>query len=156
VYTMTIAVLMGVTLGTLSGLGHDTWLDSRCRLFSVTGLSVPGFWLGLMLLLTLVRVFAWTPELVWMNPWHDVWGNLRPMCWPAVTLGSLQVACIARMTRSSLRDVLVEDDIRTARAKGLRERMVVLKHALRHVVIPIVTMGSVPCVALLGGVVVTE
>jgi len=156
VYTMTVAVIVGVTLGTISGIWHDTMLDYVCRVFSVTGLSVPVFWLGIMILLTLVRVFAWTPELVWISPFHDFWGNLRQMFCPAVTLGYFQVAFIARMTRSSLLDVLVEDYIRTARAKGLHERLVVVKHALRNVVIPIVTIGSLQFVALLGGVVVTE
>ena len=156
VYTMTVAVIIGVTLGTISGIWHDTMLDYVCRVFSVTGLSVPVFWLGIMLLLTLVRVFAWTPELVWISPFQDFWGNLRQMLCPAVTLGYFQVAFIARMTRSSLLDVLVEDYIRTARAKGLHERLIVMKHALRNVVIPIVTIGSLQFVALLGGVVVTE
>ena len=156
VYTMIVAVIVGVTLGTISGIWHDTMLDYICRVFSVTGLSVPVFWLGIMLLLTLVRVFAWTPELVWISPLQDFWGNLRQMVCPAVTLGYFQVAFIARMTRSSLLDVLVEDYIRTARAKGLHERLIVVKHALRNVVIPIVTIGSLQFVALLGGVVVTE
>lgn len=156
VYTMTVAVIVGVTLGTISGIWHDTVLDYVCRIFSIIGLSVPVFWLGIMLLLTLVRVFAWTPELVWISPWQDFWGNLRQMFWPAVTLGYFQVAFIARMTRSSLLDVLVEDYIRTARAKGLHERLIIVKHALRNVVIPIVTIGSLQFVALLGGVVVTE
>jgi peptide/nickel transport system permease protein len=156
VYTMTVAVIVGVTLGTISGIWHDTMLDYVCRVFSVTGLSVPVFWLGIMVLLTLVRVFAWTPELVWISPFQDFWGNLRQMLCPAVTLGYFQVAFIARMTRSSLLDVLVEDYIRTARAKGLHERLIVMKHALRNVVIPIVTIGSLQFVALLGGVVVTE
>jgi peptide/nickel transport system permease protein len=156
VYTMTVAVIAGVTLGTISGIWHDTVLDYVCCAVSVTGLSVPVFWLGIMLLLTLVRVFAWTPELVWISPFQDFWGNLRQMSCPAVTLGYFQVAFIARMTRSSLLDVLVEDYIRTARAKGLHERLIVVKHALRNVVIPIVTIGSLQFVALLGGVVVTE
>jgi peptide/nickel transport system permease protein len=156
VYTMTVAIIVGVTLGTISGIWHDTALDYVCRIFSVTGLSVPVFWLGIMILLTLVRVFAWTPELVWISPFHDFWGNLHQMFFPAMTLGYFQVAFIARMTRSSLLDVLVEDYIRTARAKGLHERLVVVKHALRNVVIPIVTIGSLQFVALLGGVVVTE
>ena len=156
IYTMTVAVIVGVTLGTISGIWHDTMLDYVCRVFSVTGLSVPVFWLGIMLLLSLVRVFAWTPELVWISPFQDFWGNLRQMLCPAVTLGYFQVAFIARMTRSSLLDVLMEDYIRTARAKGLHERLIVVKHALRNVVIPIVTIGSLQFVALLGGVVVTE
>jgi peptide/nickel transport system permease protein len=156
VYTMTVAVIVGVTLGTISGIWHDTMLDYICRVFSVIGLSVPVFWLGIMVLLTLVRTFAWTPELIWISPFQDFWGNLRQMLFPAVTLGYFQVAFIARMTRSSLLDVLVEDYIRTARAKGLHERLIVMKHALRNVVIPIVTIGSLQFVALLGGVVVTE
>ena len=156
IYTMIVAVVLGVFLGTISGLYQDTWVDYACRVFSVTGLSIPVFWLGLMILLTLVRLFAWTPELVWVSPFESVWRNLQQMFWPAVTLGYFQVAFIARMTRSSILEVLVEDYIRTARAKGLRERMVVTKHALRNVAIPIVTIGSLQFVALLGGVVVTE
>ncbi len=156
IYTMTVAVVVGVGLGTVSGIWNETWLDYVCRVFSVAGLSIPVFWLGIMILLTLVRVFAWTPELVWISPFQNFWGNLQQMCWPAVTLGFFQVAFIARMTRSSLLDVLTEEYIRTARSKGLFERTVVLKHALRNVVIPIVTIGSLQFVALLGGVVVTE
>jgi peptide/nickel transport system permease protein len=155
-YTMVIAVILGVALGMVSGLCHDTWIDYACRVFSVTGLSIPVFWLGLMILLTMVRLFAWTPELVWVSPFESFWRNLQQMFWPAVTLGYFQVAFIARMTRSSILEVLVEEYIRTARAKGLREQMVVMKHALRNVVIPIVTIGSLQFVALLGGVVVTE
>jgi peptide/nickel transport system permease protein len=156
VYTMLVAVVVGVVLGTISGICRDTWVDYVCRVFSVTGLSIPVFWLGLMILLTLVRVFAWTPELVWVSPFEDFWRNMQQMFWPAITLGYFQVAFIARMTRASLLDVLVEDYIRTARAKGLHESTVVVKHALRNVVIPIVTIGSLQFVALLGGVVVTE
>jgi peptide/nickel transport system permease protein len=156
VYTMVIAVMVGISLGTLSGIYEDTWVDYLCRVLSVGGLSVPVFWLGIVILLTLVQVFAWTPELVWVNPFDHFWGNLQQMFWPAITLGYFQVAFIARMTRSSLLDVLREDYIRTARAKGLAERAVVIRHALRNVVIPIVTIGSLQFVALLGGVVVTE
>jgi peptide/nickel transport system permease protein len=156
VYTMTFAVIVGIALGTISGIWRDTWVDYLCRIFSVIGLSVPVFWLGVMILLTLVRVYAWTPQLVWISPFDNLWANVQQMFWPAVTLGYFQVAFIARMTRSSLLEVLTEDYIRTARAKGLRERTVVIKHALRNVVIPIVTIGSIQFVALLGGVVVTE
>lgn len=156
VYTMTFAVIVGIALGTISGIWRDTWVDYLCRIFSVIGLSVPVFWLGVMILLTLVRVYAWTPQLVWVSPFDNLWANVQQMFWPAVTLGYFQVAFIARMTRSSLLEVLTEDYIRTARAKGLWERTVVIKHALRNVVIPIVTIGSIQFVALLGGVVVTE
>jgi peptide/nickel transport system permease protein len=156
VYTMTFAVIVGIALGTISGIWRDTWVDYLCRIFSVIGLSVPVFWLGIMILLTLVQVFAWTPQLVWVSPFENFWGNVQQMFWPAVTLGYFQVAFIARMTRSSLLEVLMEDYIRTARAKGLWESTVVIKHALRNVVIPIVTIGSIQFVALLGGVVVTE
>jgi peptide/nickel transport system permease protein len=156
VYTMTFAVIVGIALGTISGIWRDTWVDYLGRIFSIIGLSVPVFWLGVMILLTLVRVYAWTPQLVWVSPFDNLWANVQQMFWPAVTLGYFQVAFIARMTRSSLLEVLTEDYIRTARAKGLWERTVVIKHALRNVVIPIVTIGSIQFVALLGGVVVTE
>jgi peptide/nickel transport system permease protein len=156
IYTMIIAGLVGVPLGTINAIRHNTWLDYVLRVFSVIGLSVPVFWLGLMIMLGLVRGFTWTPELQWVSPFEDPWRNLKQMIWPALTLGYFQVAFIARMTRSSLLEVMYEDYMRTARAKGLRERTVTVRHGLRNAVIPIVTIGGLQFVALLAGVVVTE
>ena len=156
IYTMVIAALVGVPMGPLNAIRHNTWLDYVLRVVSVVGLSVPVFWLGLMIMLGLVRTFTWTPELQWVSPFEDPWRNFKQMIWPAFTLGYFQVAFIARMTRSALLEVMFEDYMRTARAKGLRERVVVIRHGLRNAVIPVVTVGGLQVVAMLGGVVVTE
>jgi len=156
IYTMIIAGLVGVPMGVVSAIRHNTWLDYVLRVFSVLGLSVPVFWLGLMVMLFLVRAFTWSPELQWISPFDSFWGNVKQMVWPAVTLAYFQVAFISRMTRSSLLEVLYEDYVRTARAKGLKERTVIIRHGLRNAIIPIVTIGGLQFVALLGGVVITE
>ena len=156
VYTMIVAILLGVPLGTISAVRHNTWIDYFLRVFSIVGLSVPVFWLGIMIILAQVTYFNWAPEVQWVSPFDDFWANMKRMFWPAITLGYFQVAFIARMTRSSLLDILYEDYMRTARAKGLHERTVTIRHGLRNAVIPVVTVGGLQFIALLGGVVVTE
>ncbi len=156
IYTMIVAIVLGVPLGTLSAVKHNTWIDYFLRVFSIVGLSVPVFWLGIMIILAQVTWFNWSPEVQWVSPFDDFWGNMKRMFWPAVTLGYFQVAFIARMTRSSLLEILYEDYMRTARAKGLHERTVTIRHGLRNAVIPVVTVGGLQFIALLGGVVVTE
>lgn len=156
IYTMIVAIILGVPLGTISAVKHNTWIDYFLRVFSIVGLSVPVFWLGIMIILAQVTWFNWSPEVQWVSPFDDFWGNMKRMFWPAVTLGYFQVAFIARMTRSSLLEILYEDYMRTARAKGLHERTVTIRHGLRNAVIPVVTVGGLQFIALLGGVVVTE
>jgi peptide/nickel transport system permease protein len=156
IYAMMISIVVGMTLGTISAIRHDTWIDYVARVFSIIGLSVPVFWLGIMIMLALALTWGWQANWVWVGPFNDPWGNLQQMFWPAVTLGYFQVAFIARMTRSQLLEVLLEDYMRTARAKGLRERVVVIRHGMRNAIIPIVTLGGLQFVALLSGVVVTE
>jgi peptide/nickel transport system permease protein len=156
VYTTIVAVLVAVPLGTISAISHNTWLDYLLRGFSIIGLSVPVFWLGLMIVLALVTWFKWIPEVQWVSPFVDPWTNLKQMIWPTLTLSYFQVAFIARMTRSALLEVMFEDYMRTARAKGLHERVIIIRHGLRNAIIPIVTIGGLQFVALLGGVVVTE
>lgn len=156
VYTMIIAVALAVPLGTISAIRHNSWVDYALRVFSIIGLSVPVFWLGIMIVLFLAKTFSWQPELSWVSPFDDPWGNIKQMIWPSVTLGYFQVAFIARMTRSSLLEVIQEDYMRTARSKGLNERVVTVRHGLRNAIIPIVTIGGLQFVALLAGVVVTE
>ena len=134
IYTMIVAIILGVPLGTLSAVKHNTWIDYFLRVFSIVGLSVPVFWLGIMIILAQVTWFNWSPEVQWVSPFDDFWGNMKRMFWPAVTLGYFQVAFIARMTRSS----------------------VTIRHGLRNAVIPVVTVGGLQFIALLGGVVVTE
>ena len=156
VYTMIVAILLGVPLGTISAVRHNSWLDYFLRVFSIVGLSVPVFWLGIMIILAQVSWFNWSPEVQWVSPFEDFWANMKRMFWPSITLGYFQVAFIARMTRSSLLEILYEDYMRTARAKGLHERTVTIRHGLRNAVIPVVTVGGLQFIALLGGVVVTE
>ena len=156
IYTMIIAVVLAVPLGTISAVRHNTWLDYSLRVFSIIGLSVPVFWLGIMIVLFLAKTFSWQPELTWVSPFDDPWRNFKIMVWPSFTLGYFQVAFIARMTRSSLLEVIHEDYMRTARSKGLSEGIVIIRHGLRNAIIPIVTIGGLQFVALLGGVVVTE
>lgn len=156
IYAMVIAVLVGVPLGIISALHRDTWVDYISRVFSVIGLSVPVFWLGVMILLLFAFTWGWQPSILYISPFDNFWENLQQMIWPAITLGYFQVAFIARMTRSSLLEVLFEDYVRTARAKGLPERVVVVRHTLRNAMIPVLTLGGIQFVNLLGGVVVTE
>lgn len=156
VYTTLVAGLVAVPVGTISAIRHNTWLDYAFRVFSVIGLSVPVFWLGMLILLALVQWFNWTPEVQWVSPFDSFLGNLKQMVWPTLTLAYFQVSFIARMTRASLLEVMFEDYMRTARAKGLKERMIIVRHGLRNAIIPIVTIGGLQFVALLGGVVVTE
>ena len=155
-YTIFVAVLLGVPLGTISAVRHNTLTDHALRIFSIIGLAVPVFWLGIMIILVQVTWFNWSPQVQWVSPFDNFWENLKQMFWPAITLGYFQVAFIARMTRSSLLDVLHEDYMRTARAKGLHELTVTVRHGLRNAIIPIITVGGLQFVALLGGVVVTE
>ena len=155
-YTIFVAVLLGVPLGTISAVRHNTLTDHVLRIFSIIGLAVPVFWLGIMIILVQVTWFNWSPQVQWVSPFDNFWENLKQMFWPAITLGYFQVAFIARMTRSSLLDVLHEDYMRTARAKGLHELTVTVRHGLRNAIIPIITVGGLQFIALLGGVVVTE
>ena len=156
IYTTIFAVVVAVPLGTISAIRHNTWIDYVLRVFSIVGLAVPVFWLGLLILLALVTWFHWIPEIDWVSPFDDFEENFKQMVFPSVTLGYFQVAFIARMTRSALLEVMFEDYMRTARAKGLHERMVIIRHGLRNAVIPVVTVGGLQFIALLGGVVVTE
>ena len=156
IYGMIVAVLVGIPLGIISALRRDTWVDYIARIFSIIGLSVPVFWLGVMILLLFAFTWGWQPSLQYINPFDDFWGNFQQMTWPAVTLGYFQAAFIARMTRSSLLEVLFEDYIRTARAKGLLERVVVVRHGMRNAIIPILTIVGLQIVALLSGLVVIE
>jgi peptide/nickel transport system permease protein len=156
IYGMIVAVLVGIPLGIISALRRDTWVDYIARIFSIIGLSVPVFWLGVMILLLFAFTWGWQPSIQYINPFDDFWGNFQQMTWPAVTLGYFQAAFIARMTRSSLLEVLFEDYIRTARAKGLLERVVVVRHGMRNAIIPILTIVGLQIVALLSGLVVIE
>ena len=156
VMAMSIAVVVAIPLGVLSAVKQDTWIDYTARLFAVTGLSIPDFWIATVILLVLSVYIGWLPDFGWYVPWEDPVKNLQALIFPALILGYRFAAVSARMTRSALLEVLREDYVRTARAKGLRERTVVLKHGLRNGVIPVITIMGTQTSFLLGGTVVIE
>jgi peptide/nickel transport system permease protein len=151
-----IATLLAVPLGTISALKQDTWLDYAVRIFTIAGLAMPSFWLGILIILMLLNVFGWLPPLFFTPFWQDPWKNLSQLIFPALAVGYRYSAVAARMTRSSVLEVLRDDYIRTARAKGLRERSVLTRHALRNAILPVMTVISLEFAFLLGGLVVTE
>lgn len=151
-----VAILLAVPLGTLAALKQDTWIDYAVRIFSVGGLSMPSFWLGIVMILAFLIFFKWLPPLTFTSFWIDPWANLSQLIWPALAVGYRYSAMATRMTRSAVLEVLREDYVRTARAKGLWERAVVIKHALRNALLPIITVIGLEFAFLIGGLVVTE
>ena len=151
-----VAVLISVPLGTLAALKQDTWIDYFVRVFSIAGLAVPSFWLGIIIILAFVIYFRWLPPLTFTSFWVDPWANLAQLIWPALAVGYRYSAVATRMTRSAVLEVLREDYIRTARAKGLWERAVVIRHALRNALLPVITVIGLEFAFLVGGLVVTE
>jgi len=156
VLATTVAVLIAIPLGILAAVRQDTWVDYVVRVISIGGLAIPSFWAGILVILFLVVFFGWGPPLVYTPPWEDPWGNFQQMVWPVLTVGYRYAAVTTRMTRSTLLEVLREDYIRTAWAKGLRERAVVIRHALKNAMLPVITLIGTEFAFLIGGLVVTE
>ncbi|HVO93332.1 MAG TPA: ABC transporter permease [Terriglobales bacterium] len=151
-----VAILIALPCGTLAALKQDTWVDYLVRIFSIGGLAMPSFWLGIVIILTLLVFFKWMPPLTFTSFWTDPRANLAQLLWPALAVGYRYSAVATRMTRSAVLEVLREDYVRTARAKGLWELAVVVKHALRNALLPIVTVIGLEFAFLIGGLVVTE
>ncbi|HWC03798.1 MAG TPA: ABC transporter permease [Methylomirabilota bacterium] len=151
-----LAVAVAIPLGTLAALRRSTWLDYLLRVFTLSGLSLPSFWLGVLIILLLLRLFRWSPPLMFTSFWQDPVANLSQLVWPALVVGFRSAALSARMMRSALLDVLGDDYIRTARAKGLSERAVVRRHAVRNALLPVITVVGLESAVILGGLVVTE
>jgi peptide/nickel transport system permease protein len=143
-------------LGTLAALKQDTWVDYAIRIFSIAGLATPSFWLGMLMFLVFLIVFKWIPPMVFVPLWENPIANLSQMLWPALAVGYRYSAVSTRMTRSAMLEVLREDYIRTARAKGLWPRLVVRRHALKNAVLPVLTVIGLEFAFLMGGLVVTE
>jgi len=152
----TVSVIIAIPFGMLAAIRQDTWVDYLVRVVSIGGLAIPGFWVGILCILFLVIFFGWGPPLEFTPPWVNPWANLQMMIWPIVTVGYRQAAVTTRMTRSTLLEVLREDYIRTAWAKGLRERAVVIRHALKNSMLPVITLIGTELAFLMGGLVVTE
>ena len=123
-----VSVLLAIPFGVLAAARRDTWIDYLIRVVSIGGLAIPSFWVGILIILLLVIYFGWGPPLEYTPPWIDPWANFQQMVWPVVTVGYRYAAVTTRMTRSTLLEVLGDDYIRTAWAKGLRERAVVVRH----------------------------
>jgi peptide/nickel transport system permease protein len=156
------AVLIAIPLGTISAVKQNTWIDYAVRTFSIAGIAIPSFWLGIMIILgLLISTQAWFGE-PWMPPieyvpiWVDPIANLSQLIWPAVATGYRYSAVATRMTRSALLEVLREDYIRTARAKGLMEKVIINRHAIKNSMLPVVTIVGIEFAFLMGGLVVTE
>jgi peptide/nickel transport system permease protein len=151
-----LAVVIAIPLGVVAAVRQDTWTDYAIRLFSIGGLAMPSFWIGLLMVLATITFFGWAPPLVFTAITEDPIANLSQMILPALSVGYRYSAVSMRMTRSTVLEVLREDYVRTARAKGVRESLVVTRHALRNALLPVITVISLEFAFLIGGLVVTE
>ncbi len=151
-----VAIVLSIPLGTVAALKQDTWIDYFVRVFSIAGLAIPSFWLGIVIILGFLIIFKWLPPLTFTSLWVDPKANLMQLIWPALAVGYRYSAVATRMTRSAVLEVLREDYVRTARAKGLREKVVLVRHALKNAVLPVITVIGLEFAFLVGGLVVTE
>ncbi len=156
VMAMLVAILIGIPAGIVAAVWRGTRLDHGANVVALSGLSIPNFWLGIMLILLFSVQLGWLPSGGYVSPGEDLAANLKGMLLPALVLGTGNAAVLMRHTRSAMLGVLRQDYIRTARAKGVRERLVVLKHAFRNALVPVVTLGTLQFGELLAGAVLTE
>jgi len=156
ILALLIAVSLGVPVGVLSAIRQDTVTDYLLRTLSLAGLSMPSFWLGMVIILFLVSYFGWIPSMTYVSPFEDFKAHILQFLFPALAVGYRSSALIMRITRSSMLDVLREDYIRTAWAKGQREWIVVFGHALSNATLPVITVIGIEFAFMIGGLVVTE
>ncbi|SVB01466.1 uncharacterized protein METZ01_LOCUS154320 [marine metagenome] len=157
-----VAVVFAIPLGAISAIKQDTWIDYAVRTFSIAGIAMPSFWLGILIILGLLigtQYFfgtPWMPPIDYVSIFQDPMRNLSQLIWPAVATGYRYSAVATRMTRSALLEVLREDYIRTARAKGMVEKIIINRHALKNSMLPVLTIIGIEFAFLMGGLVVTE
>jgi peptide/nickel transport system permease protein len=151
-----IAVILAIPLGVIAAIKQDTWIDYVVRIFSIAGLATPSFWLGILFILVLLVGFKWLPPMVYTPFWVNPWQNILQLIWPALAVGYRYSAVAMRMTRSAMLEVLREDYIRTARAKGLWQNLILTRHALKNAMLPVLTVVALEFAFLMGGLVVTE
>ena len=137
-----LAVIVAVPLGVVSAIKQDSIADYATRIITIAGVAVPNFWLAILMIFVLVSIFGWMPPLVYESLWDAPMDNLKQLFFPALALGFSNMAFIARITRSAMLEVFREDYIRTARSKGLRETVVVFRHALKNALLPVVTIAG--------------
>ena len=151
-----VAVLLGVPTGVVSAVRQDTTLDYVLRIVSLAGLSMPSFWLGMVIILTMVAWLGWIPPLTYVPPTENLRLHVVQFALPALAVGYRSSALIMRITRSALLEVLREDYIRTARAKGQRAVLVIWRHAFQNALLPVITVIGIEVAFVIGGLVVTE
>ncbi len=154
--SMVIALVIGLPAGIVSAARKGTAIDAAANLVALSGLSVPHFWLGIMLILLFAVRLGWLPASGYVPPWESLSRNLLTILLPSFVLGTGVAGVMMRHTRSAMLQTLNADYVRTARAKGVSERLVVLKHALRNALIPVITLGAIEFGRLLSGAVLTE
>jgi peptide/nickel transport system permease protein len=152
---LTVA-FVGIPLGVAASVSRSVRVRTLVQIVGVLGLSLPNFWIAILLIIGASSLFGWLPALIYVTPWADPWVNLQQMLLPVLSLALGLSAVVVRMTRSSMLEVLGQDFIRVARAKGLATRAILLRHALRNALVPIVTVLGLQTGFLLGGVVITE
>jgi len=157
-----IAILIAIPLGTLSALRENTTLDHVVRVVAIAGIATPSFWLGIMSLILVLNISSmatgkpWLPPIDYVPLWQDPLRNLSMVLLPAITVGYRYSAVTMRLTRSAMLEVMREDYIRTARAKGLLEQIIINRHALKNALLPVVTLIGIEFAFLIGGLVITE
>lgn len=153
---VTLAIVIAVPGGIIAAVRRDTWVDYVLRAVSLAFESAPNFWLALLLILGLLWAFDWIPPISYRAPWEDPWQNFQVLVFPALIVGARSSAGMLRMTRSSVLEVLREDYVRTADAKGLRRPTVLFVHVMRNALLPVVTLAGFEVVILMGGLIVIE
>ena len=154
--SMLIALAIGIPAGVISAARRGTVIDATANLVALSGLSVPHFWLGIMLILLFAVRLGWLPASGYVAPWEDLRRNLTTILLPSIVLGTGVAGVMMRHTRGAMLQTLGADYVRTARAKSVPERLVILKHALRNALIPVITLGAIEFGRLLSGAVLTE
>ena len=156
ILAMLIAVVFAVPLGIVSALKPESWVDYAARVFTLVGISMPVFLVAILMILFLVHFFNWLPPLGYKTLWEDPGANLQQMIFPALALALYEMAFVARVTRSAMMEIIREDYMRTARAKGLSESVVVFRHGLKNALLPVLTTSGWIFARLFGGTVIIE
>ncbi|MDO8751786.1 MAG: ABC transporter permease [Dehalococcoidia bacterium] len=151
-----LSLVIGIPVGIISAVKQNSWMDLLLRFWSILFLAAPSFWLATLFILVAALQFNWLPPMGYHSLLEDPKGNLLQLVWPSIILAHGGLATIARMTRSTMLEVMREDYIRTARAKGLKEQVVIIRHALKNALIPVVTLAGLSFAGLMGGTVILE
>ena len=156
VFAMVLAMVVAIPLGVVSAINPDSKLDYAARVFTLAGIALPTFFTGILIILFLAMLFNWLPPLGYQTLWDDPSSNLQQMFFPALALAGYDLAFIARVTRSAMMEILREDYMRTARSKGLSERVVLARHGLKNAFLPILTISGWQFGRLFGGTIIIE